>query len=129
MVKGVDWQRAQDGAKPFTVYNFEVANSHTYFVGTENGGTWVHNANCDLGNLSKDEVKSQLYDKPENIGHLREFFGNKDTPPNLEAGQNLTRENLEAYRELAQRLINAGKDTGVQARRIQQINEYLSNLP
>jgi hypothetical protein len=26
------------------VYNFEVANTHTYFVGTELGGVWVHNA-------------------------------------------------------------------------------------
>ncbi len=44
VVKGVDWQRAKDGTKPFTVYNFEVADSHTYFVGSDNGGAWVHNA-------------------------------------------------------------------------------------
>jgi hypothetical protein len=25
------------------VYNFEVANTHTYFVGAESGGVWVHN--------------------------------------------------------------------------------------
>jgi hypothetical protein len=25
------------------VYNFEVANTHTYFVGKINGGVWVHN--------------------------------------------------------------------------------------
>jgi hypothetical protein len=25
------------------VYNFEVEDDHTYFVGTVNGGTWVHN--------------------------------------------------------------------------------------
>ena len=25
------------------VYNFEVEDDHTYFVGTANGGTWVHN--------------------------------------------------------------------------------------
>jgi hypothetical protein len=29
------------------VYNFEVANAHTYFVGKEAGGVWVHN-NCGL---------------------------------------------------------------------------------
>ena len=29
------------------VYNFEVADDHTYFVGQANGGTWVHNA-CDM---------------------------------------------------------------------------------
>jgi len=43
VVKGVDWQRAKDGTNPFTVYNFEVAGSHTYFVGKDNGGAWVHN--------------------------------------------------------------------------------------
>ena len=26
-----------------TVYNFEVEGDHTYFVGTANGGAWVHN--------------------------------------------------------------------------------------
>jgi len=28
----------------YKVYNFEVADDHTYFVGKANGGTWVHNA-------------------------------------------------------------------------------------
>ncbi len=79
----------------------------------------------DFSTLSLDEVKSWVYDKPENIEHLREFFGNKNAPPHRDAGLNLTRENLEAYQELAQRVIDAGKDsTGVQARRIQQIIEY-----
>ena len=43
MVQKVSWQRARSGTKPFTVYNLEVANSHTYFVGTASGGAWVHN--------------------------------------------------------------------------------------
>ena len=47
VVQGVDWQRAKDGTNPFTVYNFEVAGDHTYFVGKDNGGVWVHNA-CTL---------------------------------------------------------------------------------
>ncbi len=34
----------------FKVYNFEVADDHTYFVGKANGGTWVHNA-CTIGEL------------------------------------------------------------------------------
>jgi hypothetical protein len=80
----------------------------------------------EFSKLSMDEVKSWVYDKPENIEHLRDFFGNKNTPPHLEAGQNLTRENLEAYQELAQRVIDASKDSlGVQASRIQQIIDYL----
>jgi len=29
--------------KTETVYNFEVKDFHTYFVGNKNGGMWVHN--------------------------------------------------------------------------------------
>ncbi len=29
-----------------TVYNFEVEGTHTYFVGTTNGGLWVHNVSA-----------------------------------------------------------------------------------
>ena len=80
----------------------------------------------DFSALSLDEVKSWVYDKPDNINYLRGFFGNKNTPPDLQAGQNLTRDNLEAYQELAQRIVDAGKDsTGVQAKLIQQIVDYL----
>lgn len=32
--------------KPATVYNLTVAICHTYFVGSKNGGTWVHNADA-----------------------------------------------------------------------------------
>lgn len=35
---------AQWGEREKTVYNFEVANTHTYFVGQS--GVWVHNAKC-----------------------------------------------------------------------------------
>ena len=81
----------------------------------------------DLRDLPLDEVKRWLYDKPENISYLKEFFGNKNIVPNLAAGQSLTPENLAAYKELAQRVINAGKDsTGIQAKRIQQIDEYVN---
>jgi len=80
----------------------------------------------DFSNLSLDEVKAYVYDKPDNINHLREFFGNRNIAPNLAARQNLTRANLEAYQELAQRIVDAGKDsTGVQAKRIQQITDFL----
>ena len=83
----------------------------------------------DFSRLSLDEVKSYIYDKPENINHLTDFFGNKNTPPNLQAGQSLTRQNLEAYQELAQRAINTGKDSlGVQADRIRQITTYLKGI-
>jgi len=41
-VTGSTWQ-----AHTQTVYNFEVADFHTYFVG--DGGAWVHNAGCSGG--------------------------------------------------------------------------------
>ena len=82
---------------------------------------------ADFSKMPLDEVKRRLYDKPDNITHLKDFFGNKNIPPDLEARRYLTRENLEAYKELAQRIVDAGKDlTGVQARRIQQVDSYLS---
>ena len=31
----------------YTVYNLTVADDHTFFVGTANGGTWVHNNACE----------------------------------------------------------------------------------
>ena len=50
-VKSVTWERKRAG---FTVYNFEVeplnakegdgATTHSYFVGRESSGAWVHNA-------------------------------------------------------------------------------------
>ena len=42
------------------VYNFEVGDDHTYFVGQANGGTWVHN-DCvppDLANLDSHALNS-----------------------------------------------------------------------
>lgn len=47
-VKSIKANDNEDGA---TVYNFEIEDSHTYFVGCENGGIWVHNGGqvCALG--------------------------------------------------------------------------------
>ncbi len=68
VVKGVDWQRAKSGTKPYTVYNFEVAGSHTYFVGKDNGGAWVHNS-CGPD--------------PANLGELMEGAPLKTTQGNV----------------------------------------------
>lgn len=39
----------QERAEGYSVYNLTVDEDHTYFVGTAQGGTWVHNSgNCDL---------------------------------------------------------------------------------
>ena len=40
-VVAITWQR--DEKHGFTVYNLTVENDHTYFIGTEDGGIWVHN--------------------------------------------------------------------------------------
>ena len=130
VIKSVTREHHPEG---IPVYNFEVEGDHTYFVGKAEGGTWVHNT-CDYTKLTMDELKGHIYDQPDNINHLRDFFGRVTKsgvqPPNIAAGKNLSRGNLEAYRELAQRIVDAGKDsTGVQARRIQQINDFLKGLP
>ena len=41
-VSDVAWEKADGG---YTVYNFSVEADHSYFVGQEAGGVWVHN-NC-----------------------------------------------------------------------------------
>jgi RHS repeat-associated protein len=41
-------KQVQAQPKGVAVYNFSVDGDHNYFVGTANGGTWVHNASiCD----------------------------------------------------------------------------------
>jgi len=39
-VSSIKWHQR---AEPFKVYNFEVQDDHSYFVGTYGGGVWVHN--------------------------------------------------------------------------------------
>jgi hypothetical protein len=47
-ISDITWDtKATSLSTATTVYNFEVASTHTYFVGTESGGVWVHNA-CDI---------------------------------------------------------------------------------
>jgi hypothetical protein len=41
-VVAIDIEDATDGER-FTTYNFEVEGWHTYFVGPEDAGVWVHN--------------------------------------------------------------------------------------
>ena len=44
----IEWQQGKR-----SVYNFEVEEDHTYFVGSANGGLWVHNADPCFGNSAK----------------------------------------------------------------------------
>jgi RHS repeat-associated protein len=54
-VKIVDIERH---TKRATVYNFEVADFHTYFVGSTAGGLWVHNASLpDCIQLASDTIE------------------------------------------------------------------------
>jgi hypothetical protein len=44
-VTGITWRpEATTLLAETEVYNFEVSNTHTYFVGANDGGIWVHNA-------------------------------------------------------------------------------------
>ena len=56
-----------------SVYNFEVEGDHTYFVGTKQGGTWVHN-NCwndflqaTKGMFSGTDEAAQVYAAIRNV--------------------------------------------------------------
>ena len=82
-VQGLDWVRAstqtgtqgQTGAEAGTlVYNLEVAETHTFFVGLANGGAWVHNK-CDL-----EEIKYRSGGKwPETLEKLEDIMPEKGT--------------------------------------------------
>jgi hypothetical protein len=48
-ISDITWDtKATSLSTATTVYNFEVASTHTYFVGSELGGVWVHN-DCGSG--------------------------------------------------------------------------------
>ena len=80
------------GAK--TVYNLTVAGDHTYFVGTRDGGVWVHNA-CppNLAEVMKDaalkarqdEVNGPLIDRYVDLLNA----GSEAPPIQVEEGSNI----------------------------------------
>ena len=56
-VDSIVWNaRATTPSAAPIVYNFEVAATHTYFVGTVLGGVWVHNNCSGLGDLTNEEI-------------------------------------------------------------------------
>jgi hypothetical protein len=57
VVKSITWQR--DEKSPFTVYNLTVQDDHSYFIGTLNGGAWVHNSCEDVAQYLTKELISQ----------------------------------------------------------------------
>lgn len=61
VVKSVTWHRRPEG---YRVYNFIVEDDHTYFVGTHNGGAWVHNPPGWCGTF-----RTQAYD----VGSYRDL--------------------------------------------------------
>jgi hypothetical protein len=64
--------------KPATVYNFTVEDSHTYFVGTANGGLWVHN-DCWRLQPNEDAVgphSSFKYDDTGRVIHYETYKPN-----------------------------------------------------
>lgn len=50
---------------PVKVYNFRVADNHTYYVGNDDDAVLVHNANCHANSL-KTTKKTDLYVLREN---------------------------------------------------------------
>ena len=63
-VKVVKVERHESGK---TVYNFTVAGDHTYFVGKQSGGVWVHNIFC-----SPDPLVAEIAKEIERLypGHV-----------------------------------------------------------
>ena len=61
------WGAEEDAFMPYktTVYNIEVEDYHTYFVGET--GVWVHNANCDGVKLFKTGANPSKELLPEGI--------------------------------------------------------------
>ena len=55
--------------RPVTVYNFEVADFHTYYVG--NSSILVHNT-CGTGNTSKQIIKNDIIDLPRTGSALKQ---------------------------------------------------------
>ena len=59
--------------EPVSVYNFQVEDFHTYFVG--DCAVWVHNAECTIefnnkSGLDEKEFKQQLSDQQDGFGDL-----------------------------------------------------------
>ena len=69
----VEDMRLELAEKPVTVYNFQVEEFHTYYVG-ENS-IFVHNAECKIefknkSGLDEDEYKQQLSDQQDGLNKL-----------------------------------------------------------
>ncbi len=64
VVQAVEWKARPEG---YLVYNFEVQDDHTYFVGQVNGGAWVHNPGgpCDKPLVT---ILGRLQDTAEYMG-------------------------------------------------------------
>ena len=61
------------------VYNFEVQNDHAYFVGTANGGIWVHNCGwTSPGGLEYETGSSQ----GNRVMHIFEHLAENTNKPN-----------------------------------------------
>jgi hypothetical protein len=85
VVRGIEVQRAT-GA-PFTTYNFEVADFHTYFAGAS--GVWVHNYSArhcdDWDTRFKTETNGVELDDPalkgQRLPALKAAFAKADPKP------------------------------------------------
>lgn len=70
LVEKVQYRKLE---KPVKVYNFEVRDFHTYYVGKNN--FLVHNKNCSLVKLSDKYIKKTL--KLDAHAIKREYLGKK----------------------------------------------------
>jgi RHS repeat-associated protein len=76
-----------------TVYTFEVADTHTYFVGKTNGGLWVHNISVPgEGTLTEGELNdlqgvADQYNTPIDVVGSRGGGGGRNIGTDLPVGK------------------------------------------
>ena len=127
-VKVVKVERHESGR---TVYNFTVAGDHTYFVGKQSGGVWVHNIACrefEVGIYSALKRRSiglglQIHHIPQ--AHLMEevYEGYSRSDGLAVALRNATHTGLPATSRLR------GELSGAEARQVRQmISQQLRDL-
>ena len=78
-VAKIEWKQ---GKQPVAVYNFEVEEDHTYFVGSANGGLWVHNPVCASGRISAAGKYDHVAGSQEEALDLarKAFLGGEEVP-------------------------------------------------
>jgi hypothetical protein len=120
-VSGIKWLEETTPAG-FRVYNFEVQDDHTYFVGKDDGGVWVHNDCTDVAAKYMKQFGGDVwkvgdrYGKPFQIDGEANFFhdvvrvGDKIYDPLANGHEGL--EDIDTWMSNFDKLVPEGDGTG-----------------